>query len=135
MRQGGDNPPPCLGLGGLGWGTVPRSGCCAWRQGQIGANAEKSRDDKRLRGKRPLKEVIFLQARYAGGGRGTGDVIKGTLAGGRLLCSGWCRALPAASTGAGIEGLNLQQGRFHLDIKKKFFNSEGSEHQDRPGRL
>jgi len=76
VRQGGDNPPPCLGLGGLGWGTVPRSGCCAWRQGQIGANAEKSRDDKRLRGKRPLKEVIFLQARYAGGGRGTGDVIR-----------------------------------------------------------
>lgn len=37
----------------------------------------------------------------------------------RLLFRGWCLIVPAASAGAGIEKLNLQQGRFHFDVMKK----------------
>lgn len=51
-------------------------------------------------------------------------------------CSwGCCLAFLTASMGAGIERLNLQQGRFHLDIKKKLFSSKDVKHQDKPGRL
>lgn len=40
-----------------------------------------------------------------------------------------CLTVPAASAGAGIERLNLQQGRFHLDIKRKLFSSKAIKHQ------
>ena len=69
--------------------------------------------------------VICFQARYAGGGRGTGDVITALWHAGGCFFRGWCLIVPAASVGAGIERLNLQQGRFHLDIKKKLFSSKG----------
>lgn len=48
---------------------------------------------------------------------------------------GCCLALLTASTGAGIERLNLQQGRFHLDTEKKLFSSKDVKHRDKPGRL
>lgn len=50
-------------------------------------------------------------------------------------CSWGILAPLTASMGAGIERLNLQQGRFHLDIKEILFSSEDIKHQDKPGRL